>query len=340
MTQNFKVEKAIFLCYLWLILQIGPIIGNENMVVNNDAERLSNATQNIANASLISGFQDPDVKEAIKSALGNNSASEVIVKKNLLLFPLNAPNLVLSHKQEFHTIPQVHDKNSTDDATYTELAEVNEFSLSELIPLNASTTKVNGSEQIQGKGEQISGAPKVLEVISGFNLPDGLMTEKIPLPESIKNSIPAPTYSILGLLSTTTIISNSREEKSIAKTELEDLIPPSNVDDSSLNKKMAPRSADSFLDEKSIQPAEKTSLNSDNLKVSDSGQGKNFEDMEVAEDIVFRPLFRYREEARFKPKNNDQVYRRSSYRRRPDSYGYSTSYVPPRRYRPRDYNDY
>ena len=58
---------------------------------------------------------------------------------------------VLSHRQEFHTIPEVHgDKNKTgDNATYTELTEVNEFSLSQLISLNDSTTKGTGNEQVQ-----------------------------------------------------------------------------------------------------------------------------------------------------------------------------------------------
>lgn len=34
------------------------------------------------------------VNEAVKSALKNGSVSEVVVKKDLLLYPLNVPNLV------------------------------------------------------------------------------------------------------------------------------------------------------------------------------------------------------------------------------------------------------
>lgn len=59
-----------------------------------DTQNLSNDTQHLINKNIIKGIQDPDVKSIIKSALGNDSASEVVMKKNLIVFPLNTPNLV------------------------------------------------------------------------------------------------------------------------------------------------------------------------------------------------------------------------------------------------------
>ena len=111
------------------------------------------------------------------------------------------------------------------------------------------------------------------------------------------------------------------------------------VDDSSSIKKIVQRSDELFYDQEPTPLLNKLSPRSDNLKTSDSDQRKDFEDMEVAEDIVFRPLFRYRQETRVKP-NYDESYRRSSYRTpRPYRY-YETSYVPRKRYRPREYYNY
>ena len=40
------------------------------------------------------GLQDPNVDATVKTALENGTVSEVVVRKDLLLFPVNAPNLV------------------------------------------------------------------------------------------------------------------------------------------------------------------------------------------------------------------------------------------------------
>lgn len=68
---------------------------------------------------------------------------------------------------------------------------------------------------------------------------------------------------------------------------------------------------------------------------------KNIEedDLDVAEDIVFRPLFRYRQETRLRPQFDDSPYR-GSYRRR-DRYrdSYDNYYYPRYRYRSRSRSD-
>ncbi|CAB0038919.1 unnamed protein product [Trichogramma brassicae] len=43
-------------------------------------------------------FHDPSVDATVKSALENGSVSEVVVRKDLLLFPVNAPDLVSIHR--------------------------------------------------------------------------------------------------------------------------------------------------------------------------------------------------------------------------------------------------
>lgn len=40
------------------------------------------------------GLEDATVDATVKAALENASVSEVVVRKDLLLFPVNAPNLV------------------------------------------------------------------------------------------------------------------------------------------------------------------------------------------------------------------------------------------------------
>ncbi|XP_051172310.1 uncharacterized protein LOC127288721 isoform X2 [Leptopilina boulardi] len=143
----FKIKNVNIVYFLCIILQIEKINGNTNMTL--DTQNLSNDTQHLINKNIIKGIQDPDVKSIIKSALGNDSASEVVMKKNLIVFPLNTPNLVITNKQEVHKIPETIGKNSKLDhnSTYSDIKEVNELSLSELIPLNETTIKSNGTDR-------------------------------------------------------------------------------------------------------------------------------------------------------------------------------------------------
>ena len=57
-------------------------------------------------------------------------------------------------------------------------------------------------------------------MISGLNFPDGLVTENIPLPETISKTISVPKESVLGLISTTQNTLISPKDESIEKSEV------------------------------------------------------------------------------------------------------------------------
>ncbi|XP_058790326.1 uncharacterized protein LOC131663744 isoform X2 [Phymastichus coffea] len=191
--KNFRQIKITFLL---LILVLVILVRSQEAVQNNK--------KNIS-------LHDPNVDETVKSALENGSVSEVVVRKDLLLFPVNAPNLVIAHTQEIHAVPQSNGTNTTDrKPTAAEVAEVNEYSLSQLVSTNdtnydnetvrkllraTASTLLRGPENVS-----VLEPGKLLEIVSGFNLSHGLATETVPLPNEVQN-ISLPKQSIAGLLS-------------------------------------------------------------------------------------------------------------------------------------------
>ena len=63
----------VHVCLIVCITSDGPFVTNDTKTVS---------------------LSDPNVDPAVKSALENGSVSEVLVRKDLLLFPVNAPDLV------------------------------------------------------------------------------------------------------------------------------------------------------------------------------------------------------------------------------------------------------
>ncbi|XP_023248048.1 uncharacterized protein LOC106636470 isoform X2 [Copidosoma floridanum] len=159
------------------------------------------------NGTKIIGLKDPNVDATVKSALENGTVSEVVVRKDLLLFPVNAPNLVIAHRQEIHAVPQNNSTEGTNGKpTAAEVAEVNEYSLSQVVSNDTSGNDESVStfaDPAAARGPQ-NGAllepGKLLEIPSGFNISDGLATEKVALPDEVQN-VSVPKKSIVDLLS-------------------------------------------------------------------------------------------------------------------------------------------
>ncbi|XP_043472907.1 uncharacterized protein LOC122505394 [Leptopilina heterotoma] len=149
MIQIFKIRNMQVVYFVCFLLHFAKTNGIENRTLDVNAHGLSNDTQHLINKNIIKGIQDPDVKSIIKSALGNDSTSEVVLKKNLIVFPSNTPNLVITNKQEVHKIPGMAGKASKlgSNSTFSEVKEVNELSLAELIPLNETIIKTNGTDR-------------------------------------------------------------------------------------------------------------------------------------------------------------------------------------------------
>ncbi|OXU27027.1 hypothetical protein TSAR_005989 [Trichomalopsis sarcophagae] len=153
------------------------------------------------------GLDDPGIDATVKAALENGSVSEVVVRKDLLLFPVNAPNLVIAHSQEIHAVPQQNSSNATDGKPVAaEVAEVNEYSLSQLVNNTDNDTTSQGiaipvsSFPNGSENDSVLEPGKLLEIVSGFNLSNGVATEKVPLPSEVQD-FSLPKHSIVELLS-------------------------------------------------------------------------------------------------------------------------------------------
>ncbi|XP_014237964.1 uncharacterized protein DDB_G0271670-like [Trichogramma pretiosum] len=154
-------------------------------------------------------FHDPSVDATVKSALENGSVSEVVVRKDLLLFPVNAPDLVIAHRQEIHAVPHNGSYNAdTGKPTAAEVAEVNEYSLSQLVPTNDTDNEtethsypiVAAPVSSGNQNNSVLEPGKLLEIVSGFNLSHGMATEKVELPSGVQN-FSFPKQTIVDLLS-------------------------------------------------------------------------------------------------------------------------------------------
>uniref|UniRef100_A0ABD2XLN7 Uncharacterized protein n=1 Tax=Trichogramma kaykai TaxID=54128 RepID=A0ABD2XLN7_9HYME len=154
-------------------------------------------------------FHDPSVDATVKSALENGSVSEVVVRKDLLLFPVNAPDLVIAHRQEIHAVPHNGSYNAdTGKPTAAEVAEVNEYSLSQLVPTNDTDNEtethsypiVAAPVSTGNENNSVLEPGKLLEIVSGFNLSHGMATEKVELPSGVQN-FSFPKQTIVDLLS-------------------------------------------------------------------------------------------------------------------------------------------
>ncbi|XP_031782110.1 suppressor protein SRP40-like isoform X2 [Nasonia vitripennis] len=152
-------------------------------------------------------LEDPGIDATVKAALENGSVSEVVVRKDLLLFPVNAPNLVIAHSQEIHAVPQQNSSNATDGKPVAaEVAEVNEYSLSQLVNNTDNDTTSQGiaipasSFPNGSENDSVLEPGKLLEIVSGFNLSSGVATEKVPLPSEVQD-FSLPKHSIVELLS-------------------------------------------------------------------------------------------------------------------------------------------
>ncbi|KAK2585534.1 hypothetical protein KPH14_010176 [Odynerus spinipes] len=368
---------------------------------SEDIESLLPATPQTANETVAAIVQDPVVKNAVQYAVGNGSLSGLVVKKNVVIIPANAPDRVLSHRQQILVAPTSHlediQKNITEDVE-TETEEPEEFDQSEkLAVMYQSIAEDDANEENEKSSYEVNYVTALSEDSSEdrngtfdylkeilpsikpeVELPEGTVTQKINVSKIIEKAIPVPVVAVLDPSKQT----NEKIESSIVA-----LLPNQPTDQSSMNDQLdyletnrekIRRDVQRYIDGSSlsvdpeiwkrsivITDAENESPSTTNDSpirnlddviserltlptiillpreadppyLWDSNE-ENYpskdkdEDMSTAEDIVFRPLFRFRQEAR---------RRADAYSdRRYNSYQNYDSY-PRRRYRPRYNYDY
>ncbi|XP_015179041.1 PREDICTED: uncharacterized protein LOC107067754 [Polistes dominula] len=384
--------------FKWTLLFSGLtlILGGGNVYTkplnSEDVESLLPATPQTTNETVAAIIQDPVVKNAVQYAVGNGSLSGLVVKKHVVIIPANAPDQVLSHRQQILVAPTSHlediRKNITEDLqTETELPEesvltyqpmieddANEESESTLYLVNHDTTLSN--DIVEDPNDHLNKLKEILPSIKPeVELPEGTVTQKINVSKIADKDIPVPVVAVLDPSKET----NDKIESSIVA--LLPNINPTTVDDRlnylEANRKEIQRDVQRYIDESSLSidpEIWKRSMESEpeigsspttydsqiqnvnyleserydlptiilvprdvqlpylwKSKNNQNNPSKdNEEDMSTAEDIVFRPLFRFRQEAR----RRSDAYNNRGY----NSYQNYDSY-PRRRYRPR-YSSY
>ncbi|XP_043501983.1 uncharacterized protein LOC122524015 [Polistes fuscatus] len=390
--------------FKWILLFPGLtlILGGGSVYAkplnSDDVESLLPATPQTTNETVAAIIQDPVVKNAVQYAVGNGSLSGLVVKKHVVIIPANAPDQILSHRQQILVAPTSHlediRKNITEGLqTETELPEdnrseesvltyqpmieddANEESESTWYLENHDTTLSN--DIVEDPNDQYDKLKDILPSIKPeVELPEGTVTQKINVSKIADKDIPVPVVAVLDPSKET----NDKIESSIVA--LLPNINPSTVNDRlnylEANRKEIQRDVQRYIDESSLsidpeiwkrsvegEPeigSSSTTYDSQipnvdyleteryNLptiilvprdvqlpylwksKDNQNNPSKdNEENMSTAEDIVFRPLFRFRQEAR----RRSDAYSNRGY----NSYQNYDSYSR-RRYRPRYSYDY
>ncbi|XP_011629482.1 uncharacterized protein LOC105421972 isoform X2 [Pogonomyrmex barbatus] len=283
------------------------------------------------NDTLTAIVQDPVVQDAVQNAVGNGSLEGLVVKKKVLVMPATEPN-----KESKDSSSYASQRNDF----YETLTEISKTTRKPTFPIDNIPQEIpylvsNPSQEIAP-----SEPPPVISVpIIAFLDPAKISNDKIDVP-------------IVALSQDETLKNQMENERDKIQRNIQNY-----VDTSSLSVDLDNWRLTSFPSEMQVSPSLyessiKETRNANNVSPENSlsvlmprvdivtplfwtsdadiNYSKDPHDMEVAADIVFRPLFRYRQEAQ------QRSYRRSTYRR----YNSYNSY--PRRnyrYRPR-YSDY
>ncbi|XP_046744382.1 uncharacterized protein LOC124410217 [Diprion similis] len=347
-----------------------------------DVEGLLPQTPRTKNETVAAIVQDPVVKDAVQSVVGDGTLSGLVVKTDTVILPARTPDVVLSYKQQVLTAPlsdlENIRKNITEAATLkaekekTEDTDVDELGVVQVVPIGdqelADPPIVRRSIPEPEKQESTASSQTKTEVqkleISGIKeseikLPEGVFPENISLPEVVEDKISAPVVAVVK----EKILPGSQKSVLALSLAAPTELKIKNSDTTASEKKDIPKYGSRIpvtviLPEKPDNPANEiearsqgpkellaiftASADESSLYQNDSG------DMAVAEDIIFRPLFRYRHQQndRTRVLENRAYYQKTPlYRRYRPSYDSTGDYGAPyksygRRQRPRYYDDY
>ncbi|XP_015589158.1 uncharacterized protein LOC107264892 [Cephus cinctus] len=339
-----RIPKRSTLSSFYLLFILGAVFGYPIDV--EDAADLLPDIPRTKNETVAALVQDPVVQDAVQSVLGDGPLSGLVVRKSVVIIPANDPETVLSQQHQVLTAPISHlediRKNITDagqaeqEENSTDEEAVSEVDVSEVIASDeneaSSSTKNKKESYPENKGtsvQKVRNDNRVPPNFTGVKVPGieqtgillpGTVPQKLELPNIIDERISVPIVAILD--------QSKLRDTSGVEGSLVALLPrPSDQTTSGLVEKYAENHSKikeevkQYLspaveeNKEPLHPAVEVEVKYNshlqNLDVKES------EDMAVAEDIVFRPLFRFRQEQR----------------RRSSVLGYST-------YNRRQYNSY
>ncbi|XP_046598127.1 uncharacterized protein LOC107227465 isoform X1 [Neodiprion lecontei] len=348
-----------------------------------DVEGLLPQTPRTKNETVAAIIQDPVVKDAVQSVVGDGTLSGLVVKKDTVILPARTPDVVLSYKQQILMAPlsdlENIRKNITEAATLkaekeekSEDKDVEELGVVQVVPVDdrefpdppiirrsvPEPEKQESTDSSQTKTEvhklEISGIEE-----SAIKLPEGVFPENISLPEIVEDKISDPVVAVvrekilpgseksvltLSLAAPTESGIKKSDTTAWEKKEIPEygaripvaVIMPEESENQPVDIEARSQTAKEILAIFTVSGDESS------LYQSDSG------DMAVAEDIIFRPLFRYRQQQndRTRVLENRVYYQKTPlYRGYRPPYASTGDYGAPyksyrRRQRPRYYEDY
>ncbi|XP_076170947.1 uncharacterized protein LOC143148471 isoform X2 [Ptiloglossa arizonensis] len=328
MKHKMIVKFQLALCWIAILHSDTSIAKPLNP---EDLEGLLPPTPRDKNETIAAIVQDPVVQDAVHQTASNGSLNGLVVKRKVYILPANNPNKVLSEREHLLVVPTENLEDVRRNITEAKRAEAEsmEFSSPENQSLfegdaNQYTPEKEASLNLESDLDRTTDSlPSFYSSVSTDPLSSKLRTETEFLKDKLTNNVPSPEED---------------QSKKVA-VPIVAVIDPTNADKGKIA--TSPTQV-------SLSPEVASNLATGNVflapvmvprweivapLVQDENYPRQIGDLDAAEDIIFRPLFRYRQESqersryrdedinrRYRYPSYDYYGRRSPYRSRYDDY--------------------
>ncbi|XP_066603165.1 uncharacterized protein [Prorops nasuta] len=274
--------------------------------------------------------QDPIIKNAVQHAVEDNKTlSELVIKKKTVISPVDDLDKVLSEQTQIIKVPETHLEDLRKNLTYESEVEVEESQLivtlneaevpeehgekkreNDVFPMDPTASKTSTDESLLT--ETIT---QKLSDIIGLEPALSIKVPVVAVLDPSKEADDRARNSIIALLSLPISSTTKTTQNQLSYDEVS-AVPEEDFDSSDT---IGYLSAENMI----ISSLRVPTTEIHRVSIRGAKDLNNFQDLDVAEDMVFRPLFRFRQEAERKSNYYSEYSRRQYnpyYRRRPHYY--------------------